>query len=60
MFLKNGDGSGHHLRHPATAHSDFGVFNLFQDTIRLAAVIFLFGIPSIERFLPSYASAAFR
>jgi O-antigen/teichoic acid export membrane protein len=32
---------------------DFGVFNLFQDTIGLVAVIFSFGIPSlIERFLP--------
>lgn len=33
--------------------ADFGVFNLFQDTISLVAVIFSFGIPSlIERFLP--------
>ena len=33
--------------------SDFGVYNLFQDTIGLVAVIFSFGIPSlIERFLP--------
>jgi len=33
--------------------SEFGVYNLFQDTIGLVAVIFSFGIPSlIERFLP--------
>ncbi len=33
--------------------ADFGVYNLFQDTIALVAVIFSFGIPSlIERFLP--------
>lgn len=33
--------------------AEFGVFNLFQDTIGLVAVIFSFGIPSlIERFLP--------
>ncbi len=33
--------------------AEFGVFNLFQDTIALVAVIFSFGIPSlIERFLP--------
>ncbi|TKJ41544.1 hypothetical protein CEE37_02985 [candidate division LCP-89 bacterium B3_LCP] len=32
---------------------EFGVFNLFQDTISLVAVMFSFGIPSlIERFLP--------
>ncbi len=32
---------------------EFGVYNLFQDTISLVAVIFSFGIPSlIERFLP--------
>ncbi len=32
---------------------DYGVFNLFQDTIVLVEVIFAFGIPSlIERFLP--------
>lgn len=33
--------------------AEFGVFNLFQDTIALVAVIFSLGIPSlIERFLP--------
>ena len=32
---------------------EFGVYNIFQDTISLVAVIFSFGIPSlIERFLP--------
>lgn len=33
--------------------ADFGVYNLFQDTVFLVAAIFSFGIPSlIERFLP--------
>jgi O-antigen/teichoic acid export membrane protein len=33
--------------------ADYGLFNLFQDTIVLVGVIFAFGIPSlIERFLP--------
>ncbi|MCX6639759.1 MAG: oligosaccharide flippase family protein [bacterium] len=33
--------------------AEFGVYNLFQDTVSLVAVIFSFGIPSlIERFLP--------
>jgi O-antigen/teichoic acid export membrane protein len=33
--------------------NDFGVYNIFQDTISLVAAVFSFGIPSlIERFLP--------
>ncbi len=33
--------------------ADFGVYNLFQDTIYLVAAFFSFGIPSlIQRFLP--------
>lgn len=40
---------------------EFGVYNLFQDTISLVAVIFSFGIPLlIERFLPElYERALF-
>jgi O-antigen/teichoic acid export membrane protein len=42
--------------------ADFGVFNLFQDTVSLVAVIFSLGIPSlIERFLPElYERGLFR
>ncbi|RJP79163.1 MAG: polysaccharide biosynthesis protein [Candidatus Zixiibacteriota bacterium] len=42
--------------------ADFGVFNLFQDTIVLVAVLLDFGIPSlIERFLPElYERGLFR
>lgn len=41
--------------------AEFGVYNLFQDTISLVAVIFSFGIPSlIGRFLPElYERAMF-